>query len=201
MTYSCGIFEDLDADLKDGAADRGLWNGGQGLQRLVTGIISQSEPTSTMPANNQDTTNELHAAQLRKLYHIIQKAHILPGQRVLEIGSGWGSMAILIAQTVPGTTVDTITLSVQQQSLAQERVNTAGLGQRIAVHLMDYRDMPADWEGAFDRVISVEMIEAVGAEFLEKYWSVVDWAMKRKQGVGVVQVITIPEPSESLKFA
>ncbi|KNZ82070.1 Cyclopropane-fatty-acyl-phospholipid synthase [Termitomyces sp. J132] len=137
--------------------------------------------------------DELHEAQIRKLKHIIQKAQICPGHRVLEIGSGWGSMAILIAQTIQDTHVDTITLSVQQQTLARERVAQAGLSDRVEVHLMDYRNMPPEWEGAFDRVISIEMIEAVGAEFLERYWEVVDWAMKRDSGVGVIQAITIPE--------
>ncbi len=102
-------------------------------------------------------------------------------------------MAILIAQTVEGTEVDTLTLSVQQQTLARERIAAAGLSDRITVHLMDYRNMPADWEGAFDRVVSIEMIEAVGSEFLAGYWRTVDWAMKPVGGVGCVQVITIPE--------
>jgi cyclopropane-fatty-acyl-phospholipid synthase len=102
-------------------------------------------------------------------------------------------MAILIAQTVAGTTVDTLTLSVQQQSLARERIAAAGLTDRITVHLMDYRNMPTEWEGAFDRVVSIEMIEAVGSEFLVGYWKTVDWAMKPVGGVGCVQVITIPE--------
>ncbi|KDQ27768.1 hypothetical protein PLEOSDRAFT_1040411 [Pleurotus ostreatus PC15] len=156
LTYSCGIFEDLDGDHRNGK-------------------------------------DELYEAQIRKLRHIFEKARILPGHRVLEIGSGWGSMAMFIAQNSPDTTVDTITLSIQQQELAIQRIKEAGLEDRIRVHLMDYRNMPAEWEGAFDRVISIEMIEAVGFEFLEKYWSVVDWALKRKGGVGVVQAITIPE--------
>jgi cyclopropane-fatty-acyl-phospholipid synthase len=112
-----------------------------------------------------------------------------------QFSQGWGSLAILIAQTVEGTTVDTLTLSVQQQALAQARIAAAGLTERITVHLLDYRAMPAKWEGAFDRVVSVEMIEAVGAEFLVGYWKVVDWAMKPEGGVGCVQVITIPEAS------
>ncbi|EGN98375.1 hypothetical protein SERLA73DRAFT_91705, partial [Serpula lacrymans var. lacrymans S7.3] len=149
MTYSCAIFDTLDADLKGG--------------------------------------------QLRKLRHIIAKAKISSNQRVLEIGSGWGSLSILIAQTFPGTTVDTITLSVHQQTMALARIKAADMQDRIKVHLMDYRAMPFEWKGLFDRVVSIEMIEAVGSEFIEKYWSVVDWALKEDGGVGVVQVITIPE--------
>lgn len=186
MTYSCAIFEDLDGDMADGPANRSEWSGGQGLQRLGQSPQSVSQ-------RHQPQQDELFNAQIRKLNHIITKAKVEPGNRVLEIGSGWGSMAILLCQTIPDTTVDTITLSVQQQSLAVQRIKAAGLQDRITVHLMDYRAMPLAWKGAFDRVISIEMIEAVGQEFLEKYWSVVDWAMKPLGGVGVVQVITIPE--------
>ncbi|KAJ6508516.1 CFS1-like protein [Mycena sanguinolenta] len=188
MTYSCAIFEDLDGDMKDGVI-RSEWSGGQGLRRLG----QPASAAGTIPAKVESEVDELYEAQIRKLSHIIKKAKILPGHRVLEIGSGWGSMAILIAQTVEGTTVDTLTLSSQQQSLAQERIAAAGLTDRITVHLMDYRNMPAEWEGAFDRVVSIEMIEAVGSEFLVGYWKIVDWAMKPVGGVGCVQVITIPE--------
>lgn len=144
--------------------------------------------------------NELYLAQLRKLDHIIEKLKIPSDRpiRILEIGSGWGSMAIRIAQRYPLATIDTLTLSVQQQHLAQQRVSLLGprISDRITVHLMDYRAMPQEWEAAFDRVVSVEMIEAVGKEFLEVYWKTVDWAMKRENAAGVVQVITLPEASE-----
>lgn len=195
--YVGAIFEDLDGDLKDGF-DRGQWSGGHGLHRLGQG----SQPSSqslTLPQNDIDS-DPLEVAQLRKLHHIIQKANILPSNRVLEIGSGWGSLAILIAQTVPNTTIDTLTLSVAQQSLARQRIRAAGLEDRITVHLMDYRDMPSEWEGRFDRLVSIEMIEAVGREFLETYWQKVNWALKKKDAVGVVQVITIPEASQCLKI-
>jgi cyclopropane-fatty-acyl-phospholipid synthase len=195
MTYSCAIFADLDGDMKDGVTDRGEWSGGHGLKRIDARPHSGAVSSSFAPSDAPPLEDELHEGQLRKLNHIIRKAKILPGHRVLEIGSGWGSFAILVAQTIEGATVDTITLSVQQQAWAKQRVKAAGLSDRIKVHLMDYRDMPEEWENAFDRVVSIEMIESVGAEFLEKYWSVVDWAMKKKGGVGVVQVITIPEPS------
>ncbi|KAJ7095728.1 CFS1-like protein [Mycena belliarum] len=188
MTYSCAIFADLDGDMKDGVV-RSEWSGGQGLRRLG----QPGAPVSTTSVPAEPDVDELYEAQIRKLSHIIDKAKIQPGHRVLEIGSGWGSMAMLIAQSVEGTTVDTLTLSVQQQSLARERIAAAGLTDRINVHLMDYRNMPAEWEGAFDRVVSIEMIEAVGSEFLVGYWKMVDWAMKPLGAVGCVQVITIPE--------
>lgn len=193
MTYSCAIFEDLDGDFKNGTEDRGSWSGGEGLERIGSKRTNTSIP-SMLPPLSPDS---LHQAQLRKLHHIITKADIRPGNRVLEVGSGWGSLAIE-AVRLTGCTVDTITLSVHQQVLAQQRIREAGFEDRITVHLMDYRNMPPEWAGAFDRFISIEMIEAVGREFLEKYWSVVDWALKGKGGVGVVQVITIPEPRKSV---
>ncbi|KAF8914886.1 CFS1-like protein [Mucidula mucida] len=183
MTYSCAIFEDLDGDLISGT-DFGRFSGGHGLTRL-------NSSTTNVPNILSDDT--LFHAQMRKLHHIIRKAKIMPGHRVLEIGSGWGSMAILITQTIPDTTVDTLTLSVEQQNLARQRVKAAGLQDRINVHLMDYRDMPEDWKGAFDRMVSIEMIENVGQEFMTTYWATIDWALKKKNAVGVVQVITIPE--------
>lgn len=193
MTYSSGIFADLDGDMQGDATSRSRseWSGGQGLKRIG------QPPIASTPAISADApfppTDELYDAQIRKLNHIITKLKVLPNQRILEIGSGWGSLAILLAQTIPGTTIDTLTLSSQQQFLAQARISAAGLSERITVHLMDYRAMPKAWESAFDRVVSVEMIEHVGREFLEAYWAMVDWAMKTKGGVGVVQVNTIPE--------
>jgi cyclopropane-fatty-acyl-phospholipid synthase len=84
-------------------------------------------------------------------------------------------------------------LSVHQKNLAEQRIAKAGLQDKIRVHLMDYRSMPKDWEGRFDRVISIEMIEAVGREFLTQYFTVLDWALTKNGGVGVIQAITIPE--------
>lgn len=200
MTYSCAIFKDLDGDLKHYGASRSEWSGGQNLKRLITKPDEQNEAEDT-----EVEPDELQDAQLRKIDHIIARARIQPGHRILEIGSGWGSLALRLVSTIPDTTVDTLTLSVHQQSLAQERIRAAGVdakgvpyAERITVHLTDYRAMPREWEGAFDRVVSVEMIEAVGQEYLERYWAEVDWAMKKEGGVGVVQVITIPEPSAYL---
>lgn len=186
MTYSCAIFEDLDADLAAEGRDQrpSVKSGGQPSPSL-----NEETRSSTL----SDAQDELHDAQIRKLNYIIARAKISSGQKVLEIGSGWGSMAILIAHRFHNTTIDTLTLSIQQQSLAQARIKEAGLEHRITVHLMDYRAMPSSWQSSFDRVISIEMIENVGTEFLTEYWRVVDWAMKKQGGVGVVQVITIPE--------
>ena len=76
-------------------------------------------------------------------------------------------MSLLITSTIPGTTVDTLTLSTQQAELARARALAAGPSDRIHVQLMDYRNMPPEWEGAFDRLVSIEMVEAVGKEYME----------------------------------
>ncbi|KAH8825250.1 CFS1-like protein [Flagelloscypha sp. PMI_526] len=195
MTYSCAIFEKLDEDLARGL-DNTSWSGAQGLVRI--GASTPREETSRgspspMKVPGDSGTDELEEAQMRKLKHIIAKARIQPGHKVLEIGSGWGSMAILICETFPDVTVDTLTLSSQQKALAESRIAAAGFEDRVHVHLMDYRDMPSNWEHWFDRVVSVEMIEAVGKEFLDVYFAKLDWALSKDEGVGVVQVITIPE--------
>lgn len=86
--------------------------------------------------------------------------------------------------------------------MARERIEEAGLTGRITVHNMDFREivLKPEWKGAFDRFISVEMMEHVGKDFMKEYWSVVDWALKPKTAVGVVQVITIPESRTSFRL-
>jgi len=149
-----------------------------------------SSPTSAPP---EYTFDDLHTAQMRKVRHIISKAQIKPGHRVLEIGSGWGTLAITIVRTIPGTQVDSLTLSVAQRDLAMERIRKEGLEDKIRIHLMDYRSMPESWKGFFDRLVSVEMMEAVGREYMDTFWKQMNWAMNPKSAVGVVQCITLPE--------
>lgn len=76
--------------------------------------------------------------------------------------------------------------------LAEERIKAAGLAGRIRVWLMDYRNMPDSWKGAFDRVVSIEMLEAVGKEFIPGYFGVINSALN-ENGAACIQVITIPE--------
>jgi len=158
MTYSSAIFPDLDSDLKGGAAQesKGVQNhrtkGVDGHRNTHpdrcdgTNEVCAQDGTRNECAGS-DVVDELYEAQMRKLDHIIKKAKIQEGDRVLDIGSGWGSMAIRIAQRIPGTTIDAITLSSQQHDLAQERIAAQGLSNRITVHMMDYRSMPSEWEG------------------------------------------------------
>lgn len=104
------------------------------------------------------TPGDLEAAQLRKIRHVLDKARVKPGHRVLEFGSGWGGLAIEAA-TNYGCEVDTLTLSIEQKSLAEERIKAAGVEDRVRVHLLDYREIPAEFEKAFDAFVSVEMLE------------------------------------------
>lgn len=103
MTYSCGIFPDLDADLREGR-ELGAVNGAIGLKRIggvVKAIKGDKEVEGKGEAKGdgkgEEVEDELEASQLRKIHHIIKKADIRPGHRVLEIGSGWGSFAIEVS--------------------------------------------------------------------------------------------------------
>lgn len=199
MTYSCAIFPTLDADLTRQLTASTSLERVEMKHTIPTPLPTpNNEPDSDCSTDARCEDDELYDAQMRKLDHIIQAARIRPGQRVLEIGSGWGSLALRIVSRFPGTTVDTLTLSVAQQQLARERIKIAGEddASRINVHLMDYRAMPREWAGSFDCIVSVEMIEAVGREYLEDYWRTIDWALKPQTGIGVVQSITIPEARE-----
>ncbi|KAJ3570329.1 hypothetical protein NP233_g4483 [Leucocoprinus birnbaumii] len=158
-----------------------------------TRITSCHVEQDTKKLDTSAVSDELYEAQMRKLDFIIRKAQIKEGCRVLDIGSGWGSLAIRIAQKIPGTIIDAITLSSEQLDLARERIEATGLSDRIRVHLMDYRCLPCEWAGVFDRVISLGMMEHVGEGNYKTYWGVIDWALKKETGVGVVQVSTTPE--------
>lgn len=131
--------------------------------------------------------DDLAAAQANKRRAVLEKARAAPGQHILEIGSGWGSFAIDAAKA--GCRVTTITLSEEQLRLARERVRAAGLAERVSVELRDYRDL----RGRFDRVVSIEMIEAVGHENLGAYFRKID-ELLAPDGLAVIQAITIPCP-------
>ncbi|KAF8075904.1 cyclopropane-fatty-acyl-phospholipid synthase [Lyophyllum atratum] len=135
---------------------------------------------------------DLEAAQLRKIRHVLDKARVKPGHRILEFGSGWGGLAIEAARTY-GAEVDTLTLSIEQKTLAEERVRAAGLEGRVRVHLMDYREIPAEWEKAFDAFVSIEMLEHVGAKHYNTYFKLVDFALKSHDAAAVCTASTFPE--------
>lgn len=150
-----------------------------------------------LDGKQESREDELYEAQVQKMKYIIEKAGILPGHRVLDVGCGWGSLAIMIAETIPNTTVDAVTLSPTQVAYARERVAQAGLSDRVKVYEMDYQNMPADWEHAFDRVLCVEVIPHIGKNSIETFWAKLDWAMKLTDGICVVMTPTISEKGTS----
>ncbi|MGW0897199.1 class I SAM-dependent methyltransferase [Streptomyces goshikiensis] len=111
----------------------------------------------------------LRTAQHRKIDRLLDLADVGEGTRLLEIGTGWGELALRAARR--GAQVTTVTLSAEQRDLARRRIAEAGLTDRVDVDLRDYRDV----YGRYDAVVSVEMIEAVGAE----YWPVYFGALRR----------------------
>ncbi|HEY5320405.1 MAG TPA: cyclopropane-fatty-acyl-phospholipid synthase family protein [Galbitalea sp.] len=114
------------------------------------------------------TTSTLENAQLRKIDGILDLAGVGRGTRMLEIGTGWGALAIRAAQR--GARVTTVTISAEQLSLAVERIEAAGLSSLIDVRLQDYREV----EGSFDAIVSVEMVEAVGEAYWPTYFATLD---------------------------
>lgn len=119
---------------------------------------------------------------------VLDALGVEPKSRVLEIGCGWGSVAELLARS--GADVTGITVSAEQFEYAKNRLAAAGLSQRADIRFQDYRDV----EGEFDRIVSVEMIEAVGAEHWPQYFGVLRDRLV-PGGVAVVQGITIREES------
>jgi cyclopropane-fatty-acyl-phospholipid synthase len=125
---------------------------------------------------------DLARAQLRKVDAILDRAQVGAGTRVLEIGTGWGALAVEAARR--GAVVTTVTLSSEQAALARTRVDEAGLGELVDVRLQDYREV----EGSFDAVVSVEMIEAVGEEYWPTYFAALD-RLLAPGGVAAIQTI------------
>ncbi len=126
----------------------------------------ETEPHATAPGNM--ASESLETAQLRKLDGILDYADVGDGTRLLEIGSGWGSLAIRAAER--GALVTSITLSQEQAELATERIKERGLDHLAEVRIVDYRDVV----GEFDAIVSIEMIEAVGEEFWPSYFATID---------------------------
>lgn len=134
-----------------------------------------------------DANDTLEDASRRKLDTICRKLALRPGDRVVEIGSGWGGFAIHAARHY-GCHVTTATISREQHDLAAARVGAAGLADRVNVVLQDYRDL----QGQYDKVVSIEMIEAIGAQYLETYFRKVA-SLLNPQGRALIQAITIED--------
>jgi cyclopropane-fatty-acyl-phospholipid synthase len=129
----------------------------------------------------------LEDAQRAKYRRIAEGAGLEAGMHVLEIGSGWGGFALYAAGEL-GCRVTSITISREQHDLARERVAAAGLEHLVDIQMRDYRDIV----GQYDAVVSIEMLEAVGAEYYTTYFEAVDRAL-RPGGRFSLQVITFPD--------
>lgn len=129
----------------------------------------------------------LREASLTKLDAICRKLDVQPTDHVLEIGTGWGGFAIYAAQHY-GCRVTTTTISRNQYDLARARVSESGLGDRITVLLEDYRDLT----GSYDKLVSIEMIEAVGHQYFDTYFAQCSRLLK-PAGQMLLQAITIAD--------
>lgn len=136
-------------------------------------------------------TESLAAAQSAKLDHILGKLMLKPGERLLDIGCGWGALAIRAAQKY-GARVLGVTLSKNQHALACERVAQAGLADQVEIRLQDYRDIAAD-DGQFDKITSIGMFEHVGLNHLEAYFTRIN-ALLKDGGLVLNHGITSTDP-------
>lgn len=148
-------------------------------------FLSQDLMYSSACWQGEDDT--LEAASTRKLDRICQRLRLSPNDRLIEIGTGWGGLALHAARHY-GCHVTTTTLSREQYAYAAARVSEAGLEDRITLLNEDYRDL----EGRYDKLVSIEMIEAVGAEFLDEYFGKLG-SLLEPHGLALVQAITIED--------
>ena len=129
----------------------------------------------------------LEEASIEKIDRLCRKLQLREGDRLLEIGTGWGSLAIHAARHY-GASVVTTTISREQAAWAERRIAEEGLASRIDLRRCDYRDL----DGTFDKLVSVEMIEAVGADFYEDFFQVLE-ARLADDGIAAIQAITIAD--------
>ncbi|HEY0625613.1 MAG TPA: cyclopropane-fatty-acyl-phospholipid synthase family protein [Allosphingosinicella sp.] len=144
--------------------------------------------SSALFAEPYSDREPLKAAQERKIKVLLDRLNLKRGQRLLEIGCGWGSLAKIAARKY-GAEVTGITLSSEQKAYADRRMQKAGLFDRISIQLADYRDV----EGQYDAVASVEMVEAVGQDYWPSYLEAIARVLK-PGGRAAIQLISIREP-------
>jgi len=135
-------------------------------------------------ADGAPVASDLAEAQRRKIDRLLDRAGVGPGCRVLEVGTGWGELAIRAARR--GATVRSVTISREQQAFAARRVAEAGLAGRVSVELRDYRNV----DGRFDAICSAEMLEAVGERYWDTYFAALDRHLTPGGRIGL-QTITM----------
>jgi cyclopropane-fatty-acyl-phospholipid synthase len=140
--------------------------------------------SSAVWAGADDT---LEAASARKLDRICRKLDLQPRDRVIEIGTGWGGFALHAAKHY-GCHVTTTTISREQHALAGKRIAAAGMSGRVTLLMDDYRDL----RGQYDKLVSIEMVEAIGARYLDTYFGQLGRLLK-SDGLALIQAITIED--------
>jgi len=154
------------------------------LGNAFFGLFLDSTMTYSCGIFETDTTT-LEQAQIEKTDRACRKLRLCPSDHLLEIGTGWGALAVHAASRY-GCRVTTTTISDEQHRFATQRVQKAGLADRVTVIKSDYRDI----RGEFDKVVSIEMLEAVGAENLGTYFGVCS-RLLRPEGAALIQSIVI----------
>ncbi|MGC2486089.1 MAG: cyclopropane-fatty-acyl-phospholipid synthase family protein [Acidimicrobiales bacterium] len=127
--------------------------------------------------------SSLSQAQARKIDRLLDATKVGEGTRVLEVGTGWGELALRAARR--GAQVTSVTLSQEQAALARQRVSDAGLSALVDVRVQDYRDV----QGVFDAIVSVEMIEAVGERWWPTYFRTLDQRLARDGRIGLQSIL------------
>lgn len=132
----------------------------------------------------KDPDDSLETAQLNKKLLIEKKLLLRPGQRILDIGSGWGGLALHLAQAADDVQVDGLTLSQEQLKISREKAHAAGLQDRVRFHLQDYREH----SGQYDRIVSVGMFEHVGVSHYPAYFNKV-YSLLSQDGIALLHTI------------
>lgn len=146
------------------------------------------DPTMTYSAAYyKEHSDNLEAAQINKYKALCKKLKLKPRDKVLEIGSGWGGFAAYAAKTY-GCHIDTVTISEEQFKFATERMTTEKLNDKVKVRLIDYRNL----KGKFDKIVSIEMIEAVGHKYYKTFFAQCHNLLK-KNGILALQMILAPD--------
>ena len=219
MMYSCGFFDTRRRELKEvdlprvgcspGPASSSSSSSSASASASATPTPTSSAPRLSLEESERAVLNSyapsapggapvevvyggtLEEAQLRKLDHLIARARVSRHHKVLDLGFGWGGLSIRLAETI-GCQVTGITLSQEQHDLALERVRARGLEHLITFEIVDYRVFAAANPGRFDRIISIEMIEAVGNNYFPSFMASLD-RLLAPNGVIALQAITMPE--------
>jgi cyclopropane-fatty-acyl-phospholipid synthase len=146
------------------------------------------DPTMTYSAAKFASEDQsLESAQIAKYDALCRRLRLSADDHLLEIGSGWGGMACYAAKTY-GCRVTTITISQRQYEYSRERIESEGLADRVEIRLQDYREIT----GQFDKVVSIEMMEAIGDRYLETYFKKINEVTKRDALIAL-QFITVPD--------